>query len=563
MARKVAIGIQDFEELVEKDLFYVDKTDYIREWWEYGDAVTLITRPRRFGKTLNINMVWHFFSNTLTEQAKLFEGKKVWEHETMRKLQGTFPVIFLSFAGVKETTYEEAVYAICETLSDLYEENRFLLDSDALSISQKKKFKDRLENMDARKAKRALHDLSGYLQKQFGKRVLILLDEYDTPMQEAYLHGYWNEMAEFIRSMFNYTFKTNPHMERGLMTGITRISPESMFSDLNNITVVTTTTKKYESSFGFTEKEVFDAMDEFGWTDKEGVKIWYDGFIFGNTKDIYNPWSIINYLQAGKFDTYWANTSSNALAGRLLLEGERDIQMSFEKLLRGEMIECEIDEHVVFQELDQESGVWSLLEASGYLKILSVEEDTPDVIAGKRGRLYSLSLTNRETRLMFGRIVHKWFQMPNSHYNDFLKALLDGNVEEMNQFLNDVVFSMISNFDSGVRPSASAPERFYHGLVLGLIVDLNGRYRIKSNRESGYGRYDVMLFPENPAADDGIILEFKVAKKNASLQESVAAALEQIEKKRYKTELVAAGVSEERIRAYGFAFRGKEVLVGE
>lgn len=565
MAKKVAIGIQDFSDLILKNYFYIDKTSFIREWWESGDSVTLITRPRRFGKTLNMSMTEQFFSVDYMNRSDLFKGLSIWEDTMYRGIQGTYPVISLSFARVKEKGYSDARAKICEILRNLYIKHSFLKESSVLTDADRAYFdrilKPEISNSDATSA---LYQLSDYLYRYYGKKVIILLDEYDTPMQEAYVDGFWEELAGFTRSLFNSTFKTNPWLERGLMTGITRVSKESIFSDLNNLTVVTTTSDKYATSFGFTEDEVFAALEMHGYTDKkEQVKKWYDGFIFGTYKDIYNPWSIINFLASGKLAAYWANTSSNSLVGKLLREGSSGLKERFETLLKGESIDSPIDEQIVYNQLDgNEKAVWSLLLASGYLKVLS-HESYFDIPEGKQPN-YTLALTNLEVKLMFQSMVRQWFQTVEEDYNDFVKALLLADIDAMNEYMNRVSLNIFSSFDTGNRPSGKDPERFYHGFVLGLMVDLQGRYSISSNRESGFGRYDVILEPKNLKEDDAIILEFKVfnPRKEEYLEDTVGAALQQIEAKKYDMQLIARGVSKDRIRKYGFAFQGKTVLIG-
>ena len=565
MARTVGIGIQSFDKVRENQYFYIDKTSFIKEWWESGDDVTLITRPRRFGKTLNMSMVEEFFSVDYAGRGDLFEGLSIWEEEKYRKMQGTYPVISLSFARVKETNYADTRERICQIIRNLYIKFSFLKDSGVLEEADKAYYErilaDKVSNADLTAA---IYQISGYLYRYYGKKVIILLDEYDTPMQEAYVDGFWDELVAFTRSMFNSAFKTNPCLERAIMTGITRVSKESIFSDLNNLKVVTTTSDEYAESFGFTEKEVFDALDAYGLSEKkQEVKRWYDGFIFGSHEDIYNPWSILNYLDTGKLATYWVNTSSNSLVGKLLREGNRRIKEKFEALLQGKVVRTSIDEQIVYNQLDNdETAIWSLLLASGYLKVLFYDRE--EFLEYGEEVEYELTLTNYEVERMFYNMVRGWFQDSRADYNDFVQALLLGDKKAMNAYMNRVALNTFSYFDTGKRPSGEEPERFYHGFVLGLIVDLQKRYVITSNRESGFGRYDVMLEPKNPQMDDAIILEFKVHDPDdeETLKDTVQEALEQIERKQYAAQLVSRGIPREHIRSYGFAFQGKHVLIG-
>ena len=565
MAKTVGIGIQNFDKIIENQYFYIDKTSFIKEWWESGDDVTLITRPRRFGKTLNMSMVEEFFSIDYAKRGDLFQGLSIWKEEKFRKMQGTYPVISLSFARIKETNYDDTRERILQIIRNLYIKFSFLKDSAVLEKADKAYFDrilgDKVSNPDLTAA---IYQLSGYLYHYYGKKVIILLDEYDTPMQEAYVDGFWDELVGFTRSMFNSTFKTNPWLERAIMTGITRVSKESIFSDLNNLKVVTTTSEEYAESFGFTEKEVFDALDEYGLSEKkQEVKLWYDGFIFGEHKDIYNPWSILNYLDTGKLATYWANTSSNSLANKLLQEGNRRIKEKFEILLRGESIQSPIDEQIAYNQLNgSERSIWSLFLASGYLKVLFYESYL-DIPTGTQPQ-YELALTNFEVRLMFQNMISNWFSDAQTDYNDFVQALLIGDLKAMNAYMNRVALNTFSYFDTGKRPSGEEPERFYHGFVLGLIVDLQNRYIITSNRESGFGRYDVMLEPRNSQKDDAILLEFKIYDPDSekTMKDTVQEALAQIERKQYAAQLINRGISKEHIRSYGFAFQGKHVLIG-
>lgn len=565
MPRVVGIGNQDFEKIISRNIFYIDKTLFIKTWWENEDEVTLITRPRRFGKTLTMSMLDYFFSAEHGKNASLFSGLEVWKYEAYRQEQGCWPVIRLTFANIKETSYKMAKKSINRVLTDLYNKYHFLTKTDLLTDEEQDYFSRVNDGMDEVSAAAAIPKMSEFLWRYYGKKVILLLDEYDTPMQEAYVHGYWSELAGFIRSLFNAAFKTNPYLERALLTGITRVSKESVFSDLNNLEVITTTSQKYADAFGFTENEVALALKEYHLYDQmDRVKSWYDGFTFGRCKDIYNPWSIINFLDKGTVGTYWANTSSNGLVDKLIREGTAAVKEDFEVLLCDGTVTTAIDEQIVYEQLDNdEQAIWSLFLASGYLTISQYHAEQKGFEHWRE--IYELRLTNFEVRVMFQSMVRGWFSRAASNYNSFIRALLSDDVDAMNHYMSRVFVQTFSYFDTGSGHSVNEePERFYHGFVLGLIVELQDRYVITSNRESGFGRYDVLLEPREPGLP-GIILEFKVfaSAKEKTLEDTVKTALLQIEQRHYKSALMARGLPPDRIRCYGFAFRGKEVLIGQ
>ena len=553
MLKTVGLGIQDYEKVIEQNNFYIDKTKFISEWWRSNDDITLITRPRRFGKTLMLSTVEKFFSIRQGNNEELFRGLNISKDTEMMEECGKWPVLFVSFAGVKSENYEGALKQFNIIFSKISSTMEYMKDK--LSMADLDFYSKISIDMQPEISSNCLGYFCKWQKEYYGKKVIILIDEYDTPMQEAYVNGYWDELVGFMRNMFNSTLKTNPYLGKALLTGITRVSRESLFSDLNNLQIVTISSDMYADCFGFTEKEVFESLDSYGYSsEKEKVKAWYDGFKFGNTEDIYNPWSIISFLKKGKYEPYWANTSSNSLVSKLVREGSVEIKKAFEELLNDEVIQTKIDEQLVYGEMTgNKNAIWSLLFSAGYLKPVTIEGEGNMAV-------YRLKLTNHEVKDSFSLLVERWFENEGENYSYFVKALLEGNIDDMMDTMSEICEDMISTFDGSGK---AAPENFYHGLVIGLLVELRDRYEIKSNRESGLGRYDVMLRPKDKK-DNAVIIEFKSkrrSEKGKSLDDLCDMALKQIEDKKYEAELLSAGFDKEKIIKLAFAFEGKEVLI--
>ncbi len=563
MARTISIGAQGFEDIRENGYFYVDKTGFVRDWWLGGDSVTLVCRPRRFGKTLNLDTVRCFLSTDLAGRGEeLFGGLEVWADPAMRALQGTVPVVALSFADVKAKDLPGMLKGVREVIAAAFDAHDHLRSWDGLTRNERIRLDEVRPDMDATTCARAVGFLCGLLHRYHGVAPVVLLDEYDAPMECAWTGGFWDEASDFMRQLMNSTFKTNPALGRGLITGVTRVSRESIFSDLNNLVVVTSSTPLYQTSFGFSQGEVDAALAEYGLSSKrEMVREWYDGFTFGGIGHVYNPWSLTQYLQFAEFRAYWANTSGNGLVSEVVRRGGARLKADFEELMRGGEVAKVIDEQVVFSELaTRPDAAWALLFAAGYVTspgpVPEFPEDEPR----------RLRLTNREVEISFDRMAQGWFADAEDDLDDLARALLMGDVRTATRRLAEVTLYCMSSFDGARRPAEREPERFYHGLVLGLLASLRGRWSVESNRESGFGRYDVALVPADGAAgtDPAVVMEFKVfdPDEEETLADTVARARRQIEERRYAAGLVGRGIAEERIRTYGVAFRGKEVLVG-
>lgn len=557
----VGLGYQNFQDFACGKQFYVDKTHFITEWLSHDAQVTLITRPRRFGKTTLLSTVENFFDPRFSDHPEYFEKLAVWRDERSRAVYGTVPVVSASFGGCKGSNYKQALNGVLLNLCNMYKKHVYLRESTKLTDDERREYRRRVDLLN----KRSMEDIESSMQilcellyKHHQIKPIILLDEYDTPLLEAYTVGYWDEMIETCRQLFHNTFKENQYYSRAIITGVTKISKNSVFSDLNNIEVASVTCDAYSDCCGFTEQEVKDALRCQNIDKMAEVKAMYDGFTFGNQKDIYNPWSITNYMRQGLLVSYWTNTSSNKLIGDVIRRHPVHSKHEIEQLMTGKPVHKIINEDITFQYLDgDENSLWSLLLAVGYIKAENVVRRLGMIEC-------DVSVTNEEVMGMFAYEIVSMFENGFSIYPRFAEALLKHKIEELNDILMDISYTSMSFFDVGRRPSERAPENFYHGLVLGLIVSLKDRYRIVSNRESGRGRYDIAMYPKKEN-EDAFLLEFKVLdeKKEKSLEETAANALKQIEDRAYEADLLANGISKEQIYKMGFAFKGKDVLVVE
>lgn len=555
----VGLGYQNFLDFVCGKRFYVDKTHFIPEWLANDARITLITRPRRFGKSMLLSTVRTFFDPMYADHPEYFEKLRVWKDADSRSLFGTIPVISVSFGSCKGNDFAQAMRGVTLGLYNMYIQHEYLRESPKLSEEEKAEYRRIVASFSEQRTEYveiSIQKLCELLYKHYGKFPIILMDEYDTPLLEAYTDGYWDETINTFRQLFHTTFKENDFFYRAIITGVTRISKNSLFSDLNNLEVDTVTCDAYSDCFGFTEQEVMDAFKCQDIDTIQDVKAMYDGFTIGRHQDIYNPWSICNYMRQRELIGYWVNTSSNKLVGDIIRRYPVESKYEIERLMAGEKVHKRINEGITFQYLEgDENSLWSLLLAVGYIK-------AENIVRSVEGIECDVSVTNREVMAMFKTEILGMFHNGWSAYGRFAESLLAHKMELMNEYLQTITYTSISYFDVADGPKERTPENFYHGLVLGLIVSLRDRYRIVSNRESGRGRYDIAMYPlqENT---DAFIMEFKVQdrKKETDLEQTAKNALQQIVDKNYEADLLAAGVPEERIYKLGFAFAGKDVLV--
>jgi Predicted AAA-ATPase/PD-(D/E)XK nuclease superfamily len=554
---KLPIGYSDFGRIIRDKMEYVDKTLFIKEILDNSHIqATIITRPRRFGKTLNLSMLRYFLSAEVDGQSTkdLFDGLKITEYpDAYMSHQGKYPVIFLTFKDIKSLTYEEAYSYFRHLISQLYDEHKYLLSSPQLTDHQRKNFLAILgKSADFGLLNNSLYDLTRYLNQHHGIKPWLLIDEYDSPIQASFFHGYYEQMISLMRGLLGSALKDNLFLERAVITGIMKVSKESLFSGLNNVMVYSLFNTKYSEHFGFTEAEVFGFLNKSQLNHLiPKIKHWYNGYQAGDTT-LYNPWSIINCLDSGgELKLYWVNTSDNVLLEHLLARADSLMKIDIESLLHNESITALIDENISFKDLETSSdALWSLLVATGYLKVLHNEQK----YALKQ---CELAVPNFEVLSLYQTLVQSWLIAPagQGRYLAFLFSLTEGRIDEFSQYLQKYLLETMSVFDA----SGKEPEKFYHGFVLGLIVSLSDTHEVQSNRESGYGRYDVILIPKDPE-QLGIILEFKtVTSEKEDLEQAAQQAVQQITDRQYETVLIQKGIH--RILKLGLAFHGKTVAV--
>ncbi|KKB96168.1 putative AAA-ATPase [Candidatus Arcanobacter lacustris] len=549
---KLPIGISDFKELIEGKYQFADKSLFVKDIIDDGAKVILITRPRRFGKTLNLSMLSYFLDCNKDKQINLFDNLAISEiREFCGKHQNKYPVIFVSLKDIKQPNYQETYGDIVELFSQLYEKHRYLLEGESLSINEKNTFVTILnKTANLSEIKSALKQLTKYLSLYFSKTVVLLIDEYDTPIQEAYLRGYYQEMVDLMRSILGQALKDNSYLTKAVITGITRISQESLFSGLNNIEVYSLLREDYGQYFGFTEDEVIKLIKEANNPDiqVDAIREWYNGYQIGK-HILYNPWSIINCLKNhGKLQPYWLNTSSNDLITKLLSNAKPNVKQQFEELLQGKIIEQALAENLILPEIETNTdSLWSLLLYAGYLKVLS------HTLSGNRF-VAKIAIPNKEVGFVYDKIVERWFSSAISleSYDNFVGALSKGDIDKFQMYLSNYIMQTGSYFDF----NNNTHEQIFHIFVLGLVVGMREEYIINSNQEAGKGRFDVVLIPKDKNKD-GILLEFKIARNDAELLDRANEALSQIKDKQYFQVFKQHQVKD--VLAIGIAFCGKEL----
>ncbi len=565
--KKLPVGISDFKKIIEDNYLYVDKTLFIKEIMDKGDTILLIPRPRRFGKTLNLSMVKYFYDCRPAESEgtgpphsykKLFDSLAIGKagKKYLDKM-GKHPVIFLSFKTVKELDWESCLDKIKQLIQREYARHYYLLDCRELLPPEKEYFKKIVE-LDGSKNDygNSLENLLIFLNRYYGERAVILIDEYDAPVHAGFNHDYYDEIINFIRNFLCGGLKdTDQYLEKSIITGIMRVARESIFSGLNNPGVYTLLAEEFDDKFGFTETEVEALLKDFQLFHRyDQVQEWYNGYRFGK-RVIYNPWSIVSFLgsEEKELKPYWINTSDNAIVESLLSREGKELKEELEQLIRGETMEKAIEENIVLKDIEtDEDLLWSFLLMGGYLKQTGKRRDTATL-----KMYYTLAIPNLEVRTAYTRIIGRYFstKIENRKLEMMLKALLEGDIDVFDEIFSDYVIKAMSFFDMGAEP-----EKVYHAFVMGLFLWLSPGYEVKSNRESGYGRYDIMIIPGEPAKL-GFIVEFKKVRRNETVKSAVESALKQIEDRKYETELVQRGIK--NYKKLAVVFKGKDVTIRE
>ena len=552
MNKKAApVGVENFERIIKDGYYYVDKSLLIEKILENRTPVTLFTRPRRFGKTLNMSMLKYFFDvENKKENRKLFENLKISNSKYMSE-QGKYPVIFISLKDLKENSWEECLESLKDIMYKVFNEYEFLKEK--LNFVEKRQF-DKIWEMtgNEKNFKTSLLDLSKYLNKYYSKKVIVLIDEYDSPIINAFDKGYYNEAIEFFQVFYSSALKTNDSVKYGILTGITRIIKEGIFSGLNNLYVNTVLSKNYAEYFGLLESEVIGMLDYFNMKYKiEEVRSWYNGYLFGN-EQVYNPWSIVNYLREKEIKSYWANVSGNTLLENMLDNAGESVYADLKRFTDGQSVEKYISDGTTIKSLLRSNDeIWQLFLYSGYLT--KAEEQMEIDVMSEYTNIYNLKIPNREIRSYFGSLFLNRFFGTEVKTNILIKALENGDIRKFEKTLSEIMINMLSHFDLD-----SEMEKIYQVFMIGLVGFLMGRYEIVSNNESGYGRYDLAMIPVR-SNEKAYLMEFKISKTEKGMRAKAEEALKQIDEKKYDTRLKARGIK--NILKIGIAFYGKSVKV--
>ena len=546
----IGIGVSDFKILRIRQNYYIDKTMFIKDIIDNQSSVILITRPRRFGKTLNMSMLRYYFDCTQKDNKELFKNLKIMKEGVKYTSKiGCYPCIYLTLKDVLGTNFEEMILSLKSEILEIYIDNANLLKSNKL-LDIEKEIYNKILNLKANniEIQSSIKFLSKILYKEYEKPVMLFLDEYDVPLQNAYTEGFYEETIKFFKAFYGITFKDNSYLEKTVITGVSRVAKESIFSGANNFKVYTVLENEFSEDFGITEKEMLKIIKDFKIEKQEEIKKWYDGYKIGDTEGIYNPWSILNYLVDRELIPYWVNTSSNDLI-KLILKNSSSIKEKIERLLRDEDIEVTIDQETIITGIEKrEENIWGLLLGTGYLKIT----EKVDIVEKK----YKVKIPNYEIKALFQSIIRNWFsnKIIGNDLNSILKDLITLNLKEFEKKFDILVRQMFSYMDVG----ENTAENFYHAFVLGMLVGLKDKYYVNSNRESGLGRYDILLEPKNKN-DNSFIIEFKVSesKEEKNIEETIKNAKKQIVQKKYEENLKERGYK--NITKIVIAFKGKKV----